>query len=79
MNKEKLTCRCRENFAVKLGGAQNRSNVSPEGSTYMPSDDSADALFALLTEQEQQAILDSIKSLLSARQSTSVPPASTGS
>lgn len=58
---------------------KNREGTDPERGTYLPSDENAGALFALLTEQEQQVILGSIKSLLSARQSTSVPPASTGS
>ena len=65
--------------AVKYGCAQNREVGSPERGILMPSDDNASALFAMLTEQEQKVILDSIKSLLSARRSTSARPASTGS
>lgn len=65
--------------AVKYGCAQNREAGSPERGILMPSDDNASALFAMLTEQEQKVILDSIKSLLSARRLTSARPASTGS
>lgn len=64
---------------VKLTGAQNREVGYPERGILMPSDDNASALFAMLTEQEQKVILDSIKSLLSARRLTSARPASTGS
>ena len=68
--------RCTE---VKLTRAQKYGSAPVEGSTFMPSDDNASALFAMLTEQEQKVILDSIKSLLSARRLTSARPASTGS
>lgn len=68
--------RCTE---VKLTRAQKYGSAPVEGSTFMPSDDNASALFAMLTEQEQKVILDSIKSLLSARRLTSAHPASTGS
>ena len=65
--------------AVKSTRAQNREVGYPERGILMPSDDNASALFAMLTEQEQKVILDSIKSLLSARRLTSARPASTGS
>ena len=68
--------RCTE---VKLTRAQKYGSAPVEGSTFMPSDDNASALFAMLTEQEQKVILDSIKSLLSARRLPSAHPASTGS
>ena len=76
---EKITSDNNKCNAVKSTRAQKYGSAPVEGSTFMPSDDNASALFAMLTEQEQKVILDSIKSLLSARRSTSARPASTGS
>lgn len=76
---ENISSDNRKRSAVKLTRAQKYGSAPVEGSTFMPSDDNASALFAMLTEQEQKVILDSIKSLLSARRSISARPTSTGS
>lgn len=74
---EKITNEKEVNIGVKLSRYQYRRSASPERGILISGGDDPAALFMLLTEQEQQVILDSIKSLLSARLSTSVPLVST--
>ncbi len=77
--KERIASDKNKCYVVKSGRAQNSETRPWERGILMPSDDSIAALFMLLTEHEQEIILDSIKSLLSARQLVSAPPASAGS
>lgn len=65
--------------AVKYGCAQNREAGSPERGILMPSDKAEILrLFPLLTDEEQAAILDLIKSLLSGQESSAAAPVSIG-
>ena len=65
--------------AVKYGCAQNREVGSPERGILMPSDKAEILrLFPLLTDEEQAAILDLIKSLLSGQESSAAAPVSIG-
>ena len=65
--------------AVKLTRAQKYGSAPVEGSTFMPSDKAEILrLFPLLTDEEQAAILDLIKSLLSGQESSAAAPVSIG-
>lgn len=64
---------------VKLTRAQKYGSAPVEGSTFMPSDKAEILrLFPLLTDEEQAAILDLIKSLLSGQESSAAAPVSIG-
>lgn len=65
--------------AVKSIRAQKYGSAPVEGSTFMPSDKAEILrLFPLLTDEEQAAILDLIKSLLSGQESSAAAPVSIG-
>lgn len=76
---ENITSDNNECTEVKLTRAQKYGSAPVEGSTFMPSDKAEILrLFPLLTDEEQAAILDLIKSLLSGQESSAAAPVSIG-